>query len=59
MAKFNLNDNWYEIIDSESPTTSTFNNSSSSSVATFLIPNTDIIPFVQDVLGSATLKNNS
>lgn len=59
MAKFNLNDKWYEIIDSESPTTSTFNNSSSSSVATFLIPNTDIIPFVQDVLGSATLKNNS
>jgi hypothetical protein len=59
MAKINLNGSWYEIIDSESPTTATFGLQSSSSVATFLIPNSDIIKFVEDVLGSATLKNNS
>lgn len=59
MAKINLNGTWYEIIDSESPTTATFGLNSSSSVATFLVKNDQIIQFVNDVLGSAKLQNNS
>lgn len=59
MAKVNLNGTWYELLESESPTTASFGLTNSSSVATFVVKNDQIIQFVNDVLGSAKLQNNS
>jgi len=59
MANIVLNERYYEIIDSESPTTASFSDQKSSSVVTFVIKSDEILQFVQDVLGSAKLVNNS
>lgn len=54
-----INGNYYELIDSESPSIYTFTNKNSGSVITFLVNAEDILTFINDVLGSAYLKNNS
>lgn len=60
MALIKLNDAWYEMIDSESPSTVQFNNVGMATASiTFVIGQRSIIPFINDVLGSARLANNS
>lgn len=59
MAILFVNDSYYAVIDSESSNTSSFTQTTSSSTVTFLIKQDQIIAFINDVLGSARLKNNS
>lgn len=60
MALIPLNNTWYEIIESESPGTMTFkNNDSSYAYLTFLINGTELLQFIQDILGNARLVANS
>ena len=59
MAIINVNENWYTIIDTESTNVSNFNSRESSSVITFLVKQDQIFTFINDVLGSAKLQNNS
>lgn len=59
MALILVNDNYYQIIDTESPNKIQFNNRESTAVITFLIKQDQIVSFINDVLGYAQLKNNS
>lgn len=59
MALIKLNETYYQIIDSESPNNVTFDKSGSSSVITFLVHQSQLLTFYTDVLGTASLKNNS
>ncbi len=59
MSVILVNKKYYELIDSESPTSYSFTNGYSSTVMTFLIPSDQLFDFIQDVLGYAILKNNS
>lgn len=69
MPFIRLNSSYYEIIDSESPSTSEFSQTNSKSVITFLVTQAQLTGtvddknrtrnFLTDVLGSAYLTNNS
>ena len=59
MAIIKVGDTYYEIIDSESPATYEFDQTSSHSYVTFLVKQDQIFQFIKDVLGYAELKNNS
>ena len=59
MAIININDNWYPIIDDESPNKTTFDVDGSKSFITFLVKQTDLLKFTNEMLGYAQLKNNS
>lgn len=59
MSVILVNEKYYELIDSQSPTAYSFTDGGSSTVMSFLIPTDKLFDFIQDVLGYAILKNNS
>lgn len=59
MAVQLLNDTWYEIIDDESPSTISFGTKQNSAYVTYIIKSSEILDFINDVLGYAYLFNNS
>ena len=60
MALIPLNNTWYEIIESESPGSISFKNGNFATAnLTFLIDGTQLIQFINDVLGSARVVANS
>lgn len=60
MALIPIGSTWYEIIESESPTQASFSSRNASTiVTTFLVDGTEIVDFVNDVIGTSRLVNNS
>ena len=54
-----LNNTYYNILESESNNTSVFDGRESTSTITYVISQSQIISFINDVLGHAELKNNT
>jgi len=60
MALIPVNETYYTVIDSESPMNITFRNDNSSyATITFLVSGTELVQFINDMLGTARLFANS